>query len=169
MNILQDLLGGGQQQQDYQGFVQRYDQGPPWEGISGQEAMDRYNQVAAQLPPQQYMRAAQGAFNNMPPDHRMQLGQFLQQQGQQYGLPFGGGNYQDPNYLAHMATQMHQQQPGLLSQLLGGGLGGGLGGMLGGGEGGEGGGMGSLLSNPVAKAALGGIAAMAVKQFMGQH
>src|SRR5579884_1991563 len=184
--MLENLLGGGQQQQDYQNFVNRYHQGPPSEGYSDQEVLDRYNQIAPNLPPQQYHQAAQAAFANMPPDHREQLGQFLSQAGQQFGLPIGGGNYQDPNYLAQMATQMHQQQPGILGQLLGGVLGGGgsgggmgggmlggaLGGMLGGGSGGMTGGsagMGGLLSNPVAKSALAGIAAMAVKQFMSQR
>ncbi len=173
MNILGNLLGGGQQQ-EYQDFANRYDQGPPHEGYSDQEVLDRYNQVAPNLPPQQYLQAAQGAFERMPPDQRQQLGQFLQQQGSQFGLPFqGGGNYQDPNYLAQMTTHMHQQQPGLLGQILGGALGGGgssgggLGGLLGGG--GSSGGVGGMLSNPAAKAALAGIAAMAVKQFMSQR
>ena len=136
--------------------------------------LDRYNQIAPNLPPQQYMQAAEAAFNRMPPDQRAQFGQFLQQQGQQYGLPVGGGGtYEDPRQLAQMTTQIHQQQPGLLGQLLGGALGGGsgggggLGGLLGGG--GDGGGAGGMLSNPVAKAALAGIAAMAVKQFMSQR
>jgi uncharacterized protein (TIGR02271 family) len=120
MNFLDQLLGGDQQQQDYQGSVQWYQQGPPSEGFSGQEAMDRYNQGATKLPPQQYMQAAQAAFANMPPEHRSQLGQFLAQAGQQKGLPIGGeGNYQDPTSLAQMATQMHQQQPGMLGQVLG--------------------------------------------------
>ena len=43
-----------------------------------------------------------------------------------------------------MATQMHQQDPGMMGQLLGG-----------------------MGGSSVGKGALGGIAAMAVKQFMG--
>ncbi len=54
--------------------------------------------------------------------------------------------YQDPRYLAQATTQLHQQQPGLLSGLLGGGGGGG---------------------NALAKAALAGIAATAVAQVLG--
>ena len=56
------------------------------------------------------------------------------------------GGYQDPNYLAHQMTQMHQQQPDMLHQVLG---------------------PGGALSNPLAKAALAGVAAMAAKQFFG--
>ena len=33
-NILQNILGGGRQRNDYEDFVNRYDQGAPWDGIS---------------------------------------------------------------------------------------------------------------------------------------
>ena len=49
MNMLEQLLGGGQQRQQYEDFTRRYDEGAPWDGISEQEAMDRYQQVAPQL------------------------------------------------------------------------------------------------------------------------
>jgi hypothetical protein len=177
VNILQNLMGGGQQQQDYQQFVNRYEQGQPSEGYSDQEVVNRYNQVATQLPPQQYMQAAEAAFARMTPEQRQEFGQYMQQQAQANNLPIGqGGNYEDPRQLAQITTQMHQQQPGMLSQLLGGALGGGsqggMGGMLGGmlgGSGGQQGGVGGMLSNPVAKAALAGIAAMAAKQFFSQR
>jgi len=164
MNILDNVLGGGQQQQDYQNFVNRYDQGPPSEGYSDNEVMQRYQQVAPNLPPQQFQQAAEGAFSRLSPQERAQLGQMLMQQAQQQGVNVpafgGGGSYQDPRQLAQMATQVHQQQPGLLGQLLGG---------IGGGGGSGSGGAGQILSNPVAKAALAGIAALAVKQFMQQR
>jgi len=62
--------------------------------------------------------------------------------------------------LAQLLSGLHQQQPGLLGQLLGGS---GAGGLLGGGGGG---GAGGVLGNPLAKAALGGIAAMAAKRML---
>lgn len=162
MNFLENMLGGGgQQQQDYHNFVQRYEQGQPTEGYSDQEAIDRYNQVATQLPPQHYQQAAYQAFDRMTPQDRAQFGRYLEQQAQQQGMPFPGqgGDYSDPNYLSQITTQMHQQQPGMLSQLLGGSASGGP----------PVGGAGQLLSNPLAKAALAGIAAMAVKNFMQQR
>ena len=55
-------------------------------------------------------------------------------------------SYQDPGALAQAMTQAHQQQPDLLQQVLG---------------------PGGALSNPLAKAALAGVAAMAAKQIMG--
>ena len=101
--------------------------------------------------------AAQQAFNNMSPDQRMRFGQYVEQQMQSQGMPMHGfgpsyqQQYQDPNFLAQQATQLHQQQPGLLGQLLGGGGGGG----------------GGMLANPAAKAALAGIAATAISNAMG--
>ena len=65
---------------------------------------------------------------------------------------------QDAGYLAQATGRLHQQQPGILGQLLGGALGGG-----------GGGGNQGMLESPIAKAALAGIAAMAVKQMMGNR
>jgi hypothetical protein len=157
MGLLDSLLNTPQQQQDFQRYVQRYQQGAPHEGYSDQEVMQRYQRVAPQPQPQYYQMAAQQAFNSMSPDERMQFGQDVEQQVQSQGIPMQGfrrGNpqmYQDPNYLAQHATQLHQQQPGLLGQLLGGGGGGG----------------GGLLANPAAKSALASIAAMAISNAMG--
>ena len=62
-------------------------------------------------------------------------------------VPHGGmGDYQDPTHLAQQMAQMHQQQPDMLHQILG---------------------PGGALGNPLAKAALAGIVAMAAKQFFG--
>ncbi len=158
MSFMEQLLGGGQQQQEYQDFIDRYDQGAPYEGISDQEALDRYQQVAPHLPPGAYQQAAQEAFARMSPQERMEFGQYVQQRAQQQGVGLsgmfgGGGNFQDPGVLAQMLGGMTQQQPDMLGQLLGGGGGGG----------------GGMLGNPLAKAALAGVAAMAVKQMMGRR
>jgi hypothetical protein len=162
MGLLDSLLNNSQTQQDMQNYVQRYQQGPPHEGYSDQEVLQRYQQVAPQLGHQEFQQAAQQAFNNMSPDQRMQFGQYVQQQLQAQRMPMQGFNqgqgsqptYQDAGYLAQQTAQLHQQQPGLLGQLLGSG---------GGGAGGGGG----LLANPAAKAALAGIAAMAISNAMG--
>jgi hypothetical protein len=160
MNMLEQLLGGGQQRQQYQDFTQRYDNGAPWDGISDQEAMERYQQVAPQLSPQMYQESAQEAFSRLTPQQRTQFGQYLQQQAQRQNVQAPDLNqdgiddrFQDPGYLAQVTGRMDQQQPGLLGQLLGG---------SGGGSGGQ-----SMLANPIAKAALAGIAAVAVKKMMG--
>lgn len=162
MDLLQNLLGGGQQRQEYEDFMNRYDQGSPYDGISGDEAYRRYQQVAPQLPPDVYEDAARESFSRMSPQERMQFGQQLQQRSRQQGINFPDLNqdgiddrYQDPNFLAQMTGRMHQQQPNLLGQLLGGGQ-----------QQQAGGGIGDMLNNPLAKAALGGIAAMAVRRMM---
>src|SRR5438105_11211853 len=114
MNMLEQLLGGGQQQ-EYQEFVDRYDQGAPWQGISDREAYDRFQQVAPQLPPDMYQQSAQQAFSRLTPEQRMQLGQHLRQQAQQENVnfphPYESGadeRFQDPGYLAQVTGQMHQ-------------------------------------------------------------
>ena len=156
MDLLGQLLGGGQRREEYQDFVNRYDTGAPWDGISDQEAYSRYQQVAPQLPPQMYQESAQEAFSRLTPQQRLQLGQHLQQQTRQQGYNVPDLNrdgiddrLQDPAYLARATGQLHRQQPGILGDLLGGG----------------GGGQGTLQS-PIAKAALAGIAAVAVKKMM---
>jgi hypothetical protein len=163
-NILQNLFGGGQRQQ-YQDFVQRYEQGQPADGYSGQEVMDRYQAVAHQVPNDVYQSSAEQAFARLSPQERQEFAQFLQQRAQQQNvsLPgmgggFGGQVQQDPGALAGIVTQLHQQ-PGLLSGLLGGG------GQTSGGQRQQG----SILDNPVAKAAMAGIAAMAVKNLMDRR
>ncbi|CAA9586227.1 MAG: hypothetical protein AVDCRST_MAG88-3980 [uncultured Thermomicrobiales bacterium] len=197
MSFFDQILGGGQQQQEYQDFVQRYDQGAPWDGISDQEALERYDQIAPQMSQEQYVDAAQQAFTQMSPDERMQFGQFVQEQATQQGVSLPGlgggmGGFQDPGLLAQMAGMLFQQQPNLLSQILGGSMGrmmgggmmggGPMGGMMGGGP--MGGMMGSplggmmrgnamggggMLNSPIGRAALAAFAAMAFKQMTGRR
>ena len=161
MDMLGQILGGGQRREEYQDFVNRYDTGAPWDGISDQEAYSRYQQVAPQLSPDMYQQSAQEAFSRMSPQQRMQLGQHLQQQSRQQGFNIPDFNqdgiddrFQDPAYLAQATGRLNQQQPGILGDLLGGGGGQGMGGQ-------------SMLQSPIAKAALAGIAAVAVKNMMG--
>ena len=154
----------GNPQQYYQDFANRYQQSP--QDVSDQEALNNYHQVAPQLPPAVYQQAAQDAFARMSPEERMQFGREFQGYARQEG--YGDfidrdhdgrdDRFQDPDYLAGMTSRMHQQQPDLLGNLMGGMMGG-RGGMMGGG--------GSMMSNPIAKAAMAGIASMAVRRMMG--
>ncbi len=201
MGLLQDLMGGGERRQDYQDFTDRYDQGQPHEGYDDQEVANRYSEVAGQVDPDTYRPSAQQAFEQMSPDDRTEYARQLHEQassqGVDTGAPVGGPQSNDPATLAEMTTQVHQQSPGLLGGLLGGG-GGGLGGLLGGGGaggggagglgglmGGGGGGLGGLLGgsgsggglggmlggggNPLMKAAMAGITAFAAKQMMNRR
>src|ERR671910_146604 len=128
---------GGPQQQDHQDYLNRFRQGP--QAVTEAEGGARYEQVAPQLSPDVYRQSAQDVFAQLTPEQRMQLGQQLIQSARQGGQDFPDVNgdgiddrLQDPHFLAHKATQVHQQQPGLLGGLLGGGA---AGGALGGGGG----------------------------------
>src|SRR5215216_3915551 len=148
---------------DYQDFVERFRQGP--RAVSEQEAASRYEQVAPNLPPDVYQRSAQEVFAQLTPEQRLQLGQALVQSARQQGQSFPDVNedgvddrLQDPDYLAQTATQVQQKQPGLLSQLLGGGRPAPSGGVPAGSTT-LGGGASGMLGSPMAKGILGGIAA----------
>jgi hypothetical protein len=161
MDMLGQLLGGGQQRKDYSDFINRYQQGQPWDGISDQEALDRYGQIAPQLPAETYRESAEQAFSRLSPQERGEFARYLQSRTRDRSLNIPDLDrdgiddraQKDPGYLANVTTQMHQQQPDLLGQLLGG-------------AGGQGG-LGGALSSPIAKAALAGIAAMAAQKFLG--
>ncbi len=103
-------------------------------------------------------QSAEEALARMSAQERVEFARHLQQRSRQQSLDFPDFNqdgiddrYQDPRMLAQVTSRMEQQQPGILGQLLGGG-------------GGAGGGAGSMLENPLAKAALAGVAAMAVRR-----
>ena len=158
MDLLQGLMGGGQRQQ-FEDFANRYERGAPWDDINDDEAMSHYQQVAPRLSRQDYEESAYESFSRLSPDQRRQFGQYVAQRAPEYGVSFPDVNMdgqddrlQDRRFLAQMTGRIHEQQPGLLGQLLGGGGGGGLGG--------------GMLQSPIAKAALGGIAAMAVRRMM---
>lgn len=171
--------GGRNRREEYRDFADRYDQGAPYDDISDEEAVDRYREVAPNLPDEEYRASAREAFSRMSPDERVRFGQQLRG----YAHEQGHGDFvdrdhdgqddrfQDPDYLAGIMGNMHSRQPDMLGQLMGGGMAGGAGGMLGGlmggGSGAMGGGSGGLMGNPVAKAAMAGIAAMAVKRMTG--
>ena len=154
MDMLRDLLSGAQQP-EHQDFVNRYEQGHPSQGYSDEEVLQRYQQVAPRLPRDVYEESAQEAFARLSPQERREFALYLQQRARQQNLQYPefdqfdrDDHYQDPGMLARVTSGLHQQQPDLLGQLLGGG--GGLGG------------------NPLGKAAMAGIAAMAMKKFMGR-
>lgn len=186
MSFLNNLMGGGDERgQDYQDFVQRYAQGSPYDGFSDEEALQRHDEVAQNLSPEEYQQSAYEALEQMDPQERAQFGEQLREQGYQQGLDLPGldrAGDGDPNLLSGLLGGMHAQNPSMLGQLMGGpmagglgGGGGGLGGLvsgaLGGGNamggGGLGGMAGGLLGGGASKGVLGGIAAMAARRYLG--
>jgi hypothetical protein len=152
MNLFENLFGG-QQRQEAEDFVNRYQQGHPTEGYSEEEVMQHYQKVAGSAPDDVYQQSAEESFARLSPQERKEFFQFLRQKAQQQGTQdFTDLNqdgvddrYQDPHELAQLTTRMRRQQPGFLEQLLGGG--------------GQG-----MPGNPLAKGALAGIAAMAMRK-----
>ena len=165
----------GDRQDEHKDFVERYDRGAPlYDDISDEEALDRYHEVAAGLSEEDYQRSAAEAFSRMSSEERAEFGRQLRDQSDQQGLGFPGQSaeedrFEDPDLLARVTARAHREHPDLLEGLLKGGGAGLVGGALGDGvSGGEGasGGEGGMTSNPAAKAALAGIAAMAVRRVM---
>jgi len=126
MGLLDALLGGAQGREENQAFLQRFEQGPPWEGYSDQEVLKRYGTVAGQASAQEYQQAASEAFGRMSPEQRVEFGRMLQQRARERNLNLGDlehssiGDFQDASRLAHLTSDVHQQ-PGLLRSMLGGG------------------------------------------------
>jgi nucleoid-associated protein YgaU len=163
MGLLDALLGAGQGREDNQGFLQRFEQGQPWEGYSDQEVLKRYGTIAGQASPQEYEQAASDAFARMSPEQRVELGRLLQQgvQQQKPGLLENTklADFQDARSLARLTSQVHEQ-PGLLRSILGAG---------GDPQSQPQAQQGGLLGSPLAKAALAGIAAMAIKRVLASR
>ncbi len=78
MDLLQNILGGGQQRQQFQDFANRYQQGAPFDGISDEEALQNYQRVAPHLPQQLWQESAEESFSRLSPQQRMELGRYLQ-------------------------------------------------------------------------------------------
>lgn len=157
MGILDELLGGGQLQRTFEDFVRRYDQGPPAEGYTDQEVVDRYQDVAHSVPQDQYMQAAQEALARLSPEERAEFVQMLQERAKSRGVPLPAQVGSDPKVLGQVVADLHKK-PGQLRDLLGG--------QSAPAQTSGSSPLSNVLASPVAKAALAGIAAMLVKRVM---
>ena len=160
MGILDDLLGGGQTQKDYKDFVNRYEQGDPSEGYSDQEVLKRYGEVSHAVPPDQYAQAAQEALGKLSPEERAAFVKMLQERAAARGVKLPGKVASDPKDLGQVLTDLHEK-PGQLRDILGGGDG------LPQEQAPGSNPLADMLSSPMAKAVLAGIAAMVVKRMTG--
>ena len=161
MNLLEMLMGNSQTQQGFKDFLNRFEEGSPWEGYSDREVLDRYGEVAHKVSPSDYQQAARDAFGHLSQSDREEFGQLLAGQARSKGFELPGlapgqdQGFGDLDWLTNITGQLHQQ-PGLLRDLLGG--------LTGNKESASSGG---IFSSPLAKAALAGIAAMLVKRVLG--
>ena len=144
-------------------FVGRYETGLPHEGYSDEEAVHNYRQVAGRLSPRQYEEAAAETFGRLSPQERKQLKRQMKERSG--GRLAVDDDNDDPRELARLTARYREQDSG-----------GGLAGLFGMGGGGNGGdlmsaardGGGGMLDNPLAKVAMGGIAAVAMKKMLGR-
>ncbi len=118
MGILDELLGGGQVQKEYQDFVNRYEQGDPSEGYSDQEVLKRYGEVSHAVPTEQYAQAAQEALSKLSPEERAEFLKMLQERAAARGLKLPGKVASDPKDLGQVLTDLHEK-PGQLRDILG--------------------------------------------------
>ena len=157
MGILDELLGRGQRQKEYKDFVDRYEQGDPSEGYSDKEVLKRYGEVSHAVPPDQYAQAAQEALSKLSPEDRAEFLKMLQERAAARGVKLSGKVASDPKDLGKVLTDLHEK-PGQLRDILGPG-----------GAQPQEQAQGSnpitdMLSSPMAKAVLAGIAATVVKR-----
>jgi hypothetical protein len=161
--MLDDLLGSEQLQKQYKDFVKRYEQGDPSEGYSDQEVLERYGKVSHAVPPDQYAQAAQEALSKLSPEERAEFLKMLQERAAARGVKLPGKVASDPKDLGQVLTDLHEK-PGRLRDMLG---------VPDSAQGPDGAQASAsnpitdMLSSPMAKAVLAGIAAMVVKRVMG--
>ena len=82
MDFLNNLMGGGDRRNEYRDFTNRYDEGAPYDGISDEEARDRYRDVAPNLSEEDYRLSSREAFAHMSPEERMEFGRLLHEEPQ---------------------------------------------------------------------------------------
>ena len=149
-------------------FIDRYERGRPYDGINDDEVIQNYRATASRLSPQEYEEAAAETFGRLSREERRELRRRLRQQR---GAQMRDDDDDDPRTIARELSQYRQQgSDDPLGGLFGGGggLGGMVGGLLGGGGGQpQSGGGGNLLSGPLGKAVMGGVAAYAMRRMMG--
>lgn len=178
MDLFEILMGGGEKRKEYEDFAQRYEQGPPWEGYSDQEVLDRYGAVAHKVPAADYEIAVREALSRLSPAEQAEFLQSLQERTRSRGVaapdPRSGGGSGGLDDLARSVRELHEQ-PGRLRDVLTEQSAEGPGSIerpgsipTGAGTGAAGGrfGAGSIFGNPLAKAAIAGITAMLVRRML---
>jgi hypothetical protein len=158
MGILDELLKAGQSQKEYSDFVNRYEEGQPSQGYSDQEVLKRYGEVSHAVPAEDYARAAQEALSKLSPEERAAFVKMLQDRAAARGVTLPRQVAPEPKDLGQVLTDLHKK-PGQLRDMLGGAANpreqaSGSSPIT------------DMLSSPMAKAVLAGIAAMVVKNVM---
>src|SRR5262245_59509399 len=159
MGMLDELLAGGKRQQEYKDFVDRYEQGHPSQGYSDQEVLKRYGEVSHAVQPDQYAQAAQEALSKLSPEERAAFVKMLQDRAAVRGVTLPGKLAPEPKELGQVLTDLHKT-PGKLRDILGGSA------AQPQEQASASNPITDILTSPMAKAVLAGIAAMVVKSVM---
>src|SRR4029077_4154322 len=160
MGILDDLLGNEQLQKQYKDFVKRYEQGDPSEGYSDEEVLKRYGEVSHAVQPDQYAQAAQEALSKLSPEERAMFVKMLQDRAAARGVTLPRNMAPEPKELGEVLSDLHKK-PGQLRDMLGGDA-------IQPRQASGSSPIADILSSPMAKAVLAGIAAMVVKRVVGR-
>jgi hypothetical protein len=161
MGILDQLLAGGQRHKEYSDFVDRYEEGHPSQGYSDQEVLKRYSEVSHAVSSDQYAQAAQEALSKLSPEERAAFLKMLRDRAAERGVTLPGKVVPEPNELSQVLTDLHKK-PGQVRDMLGGNApppqqqASGSNPIT------------DILSSPMGKAVLAGIAAMVVKRVVGR-
>jgi hypothetical protein len=168
--MVDQLLGGlfgGQDQDDEptrrgraRDYVDRYERGA-YDQMSDDEVLHNYQTASRRLSPDDYEHSARDALRRMSPEERRELRRYMRQRSQDRF----DANDDSPEELARAMRRADlQDEQG----------GGGLASLFGFGDGDQSGrgqqqqgSPAGMLDNPLAKAALAGVAAMAAKRFLG--
>lgn len=165
--LLGGLFGGADDDDDNRrqtrarDFVGRYERGAPHEGYDDEEVVQNFRAMDRRMSPQDFEEAATQSFGRMSPSDRKQYQRMMQERS--------GGRFapssDDPRELARTTSRYRQEESGGLLGMFGlGGDDGKRGDLVSGAAGGGGG----MLDSPVAKAALAGIGAIAMKKMIGR-
>jgi hypothetical protein len=104
---LTDMLQDAGTKERLQDFTKRYDQGSPWEGISGDEAREHHDKVASQLDDDEYESSARESFQRLDPEQRREVARSLEV-----------GETDDPDELARATNRARKEKPDMLGQLM---------------------------------------------------
>ncbi len=82
MGSLRDFIDNDRRE-EYRDFANRYDEGAPPEGISDDEVINRYREVAPNLSEEDYQPSARATFARMSSEERVEFGRELRDQAAQ--------------------------------------------------------------------------------------
>lgn len=138
----------------FEDFARRWERGAPWDALQDEETIAFYDRVVDEIGPAQFEEAALATVERLSPTERRQLVAEMQASARREDLNYPGVHdegVEEPRALAGLLARMHGERRGMIRQLLAASEATPA--------------TGGILSSPVARATLSGIAVMAVRKF----